>query len=163
MKTPILIISLFLIIAGNAIAGEKEYLYKTCKSLSDAQDCEKCEVEEDAKISFKVSKSLGSVMATVKDKDESASFVINNCKIFDDETFECETKNEGAVHSEVGSSEGTDILDRLSNGKYIRIYHRDSTIFFYPQYLDKGEGSVSPGGDFYKCAIEIKSILNWLK
>ncbi|MGZ8945969.1 MAG: hypothetical protein ACXW1W_11160 [Methylococcaceae bacterium] len=162
MKPPIiLIISLFLTIAGNAIAGEKEYLLKICKSLGDAQDCEQCEVQ--GKISFKVSKSLSSVMATVKDKDESASFVINNCKIFDDETFECETKNEGAVHSEVGASEGLDILDRLSNGKYIRIYHLNSTIFFYPQYLDKGEDSISPGGGFYKCATEIKGLLNWFK
>ena len=88
----ILIVCLILIASASAYYSEKEYTRKKCDEGKN--NCNECEDTGD-KISFKVSKSLHSVMITVIKKDGTKrSSTIDNCKIFDEDTFECETENE---------------------------------------------------------------------
>ena len=110
----ILIVGLMLIDSGNVYSSEKEYTIKSCISLGrEKDDCQLC--EEVGKVSFKVSKSLSSVMETktIFHNGKIISNVIDNCKIFDDDTFECKTISEW----EVKNSHLKEILI-LSNGKW---------------------------------------------
>lgn len=103
----ILRVGLMLIASGSAYSDGKEYTLKTCMNDMITPDCSKCG-EVKGKISFKVSKSLNSVMKDIVRYDGSqTSTVVDNCKIFDDETFECKKTNNNS-----------EIIDILSNGKW---------------------------------------------
>ena len=127
----IVAVGLFLIASASAYSGGKEYTFKICDKGKDK--CDECK-DIEKKVTFKVSKSLGSVMRTVLKKDgTSKSSTIDNCKIFDDETFECETY---FAYS--------DFHFILSNGKW----EQTSRHKIY---------------DTYYCGTEIKSLLNLFK
>ena len=94
----ILIVGLMLIASGSAYSNGKEYTHETCKSEHEANSCDNCKVI--GKVSFKVSKSLGSVMKTVTFSDgRNKSSIINNCKIFDDETFQCDASKKAIIRA----------------------------------------------------------------
>ena len=70
--------------------GEKEYIYKECNTYDQTDSCDDT-CWKTGIISFKTSESLDSVMKTVISNYKKESSTIDNCKIFDDETFECKT------------------------------------------------------------------------
>ena len=110
----ILIVGLMLISLVTACSdAEKEYTLKTCKNELDANRCnDKCEVT--GKVSFKVSKSLTSVMEVYKLNDTTISPIVrDNCKIFDEDSFSCDNDLFNQTIS-------------LSDGKYI-FTHNSST------------------------------------
>lgn len=148
----ILIVGLMLIASGNVYSGSKEYTLKHCDE--GIKNCDECK-GDGSKVSFKVSKSLGSVMQTVIQKDgTSGSSTIDNCKIFDEDTFECELISEPYLYKD-RSSDGMSSRKILSNGKFESIHW---------------EGEKMMDGKWYKetstynyCATEIKSIYNLFK
>ncbi len=134
----LLLVGLMLIASGNAYSGGKEYSYKNCGD--ELKDCDKC--KQVGKVTFKVSKSLSSVMETksIFHNGKINSDVIDNCKIFDDDTFECKTISEW----EVKNSHLNEILI-LSNGNWESYYTIHGKIFSK------------------KCGTEIKSDFNLFK
>ena len=145
MRT-ILIVGLILIASGNVYSGEKEYTIKRCKDVTDVARCDKCKVI--GKISFKISKSQDSVMkTTVLDTGEKFSVVEENCKIFDDETFECKTTIDGEIS---GTKMKTTFRMMLSNRKWIDTFYVSSPGFYAPEQLSR-------------CGEEIKSDFNLFK
>jgi hypothetical protein len=129
----ILIFGLILIASESAYSGGKEYTYKICDEGKN--NCNECEDKGD-KISFKVSKSLASVMRTVIKKDGTKrSSTMDNCKIFDEDTFDCETEKERILLSH-------HLI--LSNGEW---HYRSSL----------GEHNS------HSCGTEIKSVFNLFK
>lgn len=106
----ILIIGLMLIALVTACSdGEKEYTLKTCKNELAAITVNRCDdkCEVMGKVSFKVSKSLASVMEVYKLNDGKISPIVrDNCKIFDEDTFSCDND----LYNQTIS---------LSDGKYI--------------------------------------------
>ena len=141
-----------LIDSGNVYSSEKEYTIKSCISLGrEKDDCQLC--EEVGKVSFKVSKSLGSVMKTIIRKDGKSSSTIDNCKIFDEDTFECETISKAFFYRDI-ADEGSSSRFILSNGGW------DNTI-------RKGRirfgSEVNKPTNSYHCGKEIKSIFNLFK
>ena len=114
----ILIVGLMLIASGSVYSSGKEYTLKTCMNDMITPDCSKCG-EVKGKISFKVSKSLNSVMKDIVRYDGfEESKVVDNCKIFDDETFECK-KTDNKV----------EIIDILSNGKWSWTVYINDNLF----------------------------------
>jgi hypothetical protein len=140
------------------IASEKEYLLKRCKDFQGATKCddEKCEIF--GKISFKVNKQLNSVMATITINADNTIHpdIINNCKVFDDETFYCESTGDGAYDNKFGFSTGSDTTHILDHGKYRSSYHK------YGWYIQNGK-RVSNAHDSDTCATEIKSFFRWFQ
>ena len=154
-----IILILLLLVSSHSFAGEKEYLLKVCKDSGSAQTCNDCEVR--GKASFKVSKSLASVLMTFrwiengKDTDHFGPPVVyTNCKIFDDENWVCE---EVGKEEEIGDTlfKADHEKRYLSHGLFISSYISGEVIrrnhIFEPVHED------------YACATEIKSLLNWLK
>jgi hypothetical protein len=148
----ILAVFLLLIASGIAYSGGKEYTYKNCDKGKN-----NCDESKDSgkKISFKVSKSLGSVMRTFTRNDGySKSYTIDNCKVFDDETFECKSITE-PVFGDGWFVGGRSDIWILSNGKW--------------EHTIEKEGNDVPGRDISKgtysceCGTEIKSLLNLFK
>ena len=136
-----IILMLLLLVSNQVLAGEKEYLLKTCKDLQSAESCEKCEAY--GKASFKVSKSIASVMMSVVTNDgRGGSFTLGKCKIFDEETFECEE----SISNEGNSSEKRWVL---SKGKFF-----DDRSFTSWDH--------SPLVQSYQCGTEIKNSSSWL-
>ena len=132
----ILIVGLMLVASGSAYSGEKEYTLKDCKNELDANRCDdKCEIL--GKVSFKTSKSLNSVMEnyTISNPYETASEAIENCKIFDENTFSCKNEHKLTIN-----------VETLSNGKY----------------FSKSSWKHSDSESFW-CGTEIKSIFNLFK
>jgi hypothetical protein len=164
-------IALFLAIAATqTFAGEKEYTFRGCDYIDGwyadvKRDCNDCKVVEGAKKAFKVSKELNSVMQININADgTSKSSVIENCKIFDENNFQCLTEQEatylkdffdlGMIDKLVvsnGKWESTFILKGMHNGKY-------------GKNLKKGE-HVTPEGksQSYSCGYEIKNSFNFFK
>ena len=160
---------LLAITATQAIAGDKEYTVKACEVLVGpyfrTNDCNNCKEIEGAKKSFKVSQQLNSVMQISTKSDGSThSSVIENCKIFDENNFQCLTEQEatylkdffdlGMIDKLVvsnGKWESTFILKGMHNGKY-------------GKNLKKGE-HVTPEGksQSYSCGYEIKNSFNFFK
>lgn len=148
----LLIVGLMLIASGSVYSSGKEYTHETCKSEQEANSCDKCKVI--GKVSFKVSKSLGSVMKTVTFSDgRNKSSTINNCKIFDDETFECDASKEAILTQET-SYFGKSDLFILANGKWTNIVKMEEGTIGKEKY----EAMYS-----YRCGTEIKNIYNLLK
>ena len=143
----LLIVGLMLVASGTAYSGEKEYTYKRCDKGKEYV------AKDGAKISFKVSKSLGSVMKTIIRKDGKSSSTIDNCKIFDEDTFECETTTKAFVSRNYASA-GSSERFILSNGEW------EAT---------NNIGMARHGNEMYEginysyCGKEIKSIFNLFK
>lgn len=142
----IIIVVLILIASGTVYSGEKEYTYKSCHE--GKTNCNECKIEE-GKISYKVSKSLRSVMKTYIKKDGTIDWsgTIDNCKIFDEDTFECETI------FETGGT-GSSIREVLSNGKW-------EWMTRYGAHMS--EGKMVKESVSYTCGTEIKNIFNFFK
>ncbi len=138
----ILILMLLLLVSNQVLAGEKEYLWKICKDYESTLSCEKCRVM--GKMSFRVSKSIASVMMSVVNNDGSGgSLTLGKCKIFDEETFECENSisNEGWSYKKRGV---------LSKGKFVEtIENHFSSVNLKDSYA-------------YGCGTEIKNSSSWL-
>jgi hypothetical protein len=147
----ILIVGLILITSGNVYSGEKEYTVKYCDEGKN--NCNECK-GTGMTVSFKVSKSIGSVMQTVIKKDgTSKSSVIDNCKIFDEDAFECETINDAYFHQDTAST-GTSDRIIFSNGKWEKII-RIGTF--------RNDREVFREINTYSCGTEIKSVFNFFK
>ena len=147
----LLIVGLILVISGTAYSGEKEYTYKSC--YGGKNNCNECE-DDGTKISFKVSKSLGSVMQTISLKDGSKhSSTIDNCKIFDEDTFECETISKAFFYRDI-ADEGSSSRFILSNGGWENTIRKGRIRF--------GSEVIKPTNS-YHCGKEIKSIFNLFK
>ena len=132
-----------LIASESAYSEGKEYTHKICdKGITNCDECKISKISKLSKISFKVSKSLGSVMQTLIKNDGTIdrSNTIDNCKIFDEDTFECET-----IYETGGT--GSSIRAVLSNGKWERMTR-------YNRY-----GEIN----HYSCGTEIRSIFNPFK
>jgi flavorubredoxin len=105
---------LLAIAATQAYAGDKEYTVRVCDeeqaivNNGSEKDCNKCKVEEGSKVNFKISKELKSVMETIMHSDGNfVPTVHNNCKIFDNDTFQCDTPTKSYI-----------VRLTISNGKY---------------------------------------------
>jgi hypothetical protein len=132
-----------LVASGTAYSGEKEYTYKRCDKGK----------EDGVKISFKVSKSLGSVMKTIIRKDGKSSSTIDNCKIFDEDTFECETTTKAFVSRDYAAAGSSERLI-LSNGEW----EQTNTIG-----MVRIGSKVIEETNYSYCGKEIKSIFNLFK
>ena len=106
-------VGLMLIVSGAAHSGGKEYTLKNCANPKDNPNCSECG-EVKGKASFKVNKSISSVMKDIVryDNGKEVSSVIDNCKIFDNETFECVKIEKISPIIEM------EAIDVLSNGKW---------------------------------------------
>jgi hypothetical protein len=138
---------LLAITATQAYAGEKEYSYKKCSNLEDIYSCEKCTELDGDKISFKVNKEINSVMKIHTKKDGSIhTNVFENCKIFDDNNFECKTE---LTEKEIITRSFSDKELTVTNGKW-----QNSTETHINQYkIDHF---------YYNCGTEIKNVLTFL-
>ena len=91
---------LLAIAATQAYAGDKEYTSRFCV-YEDVNKyvlgtCKICKEDIGEKISFKVNKSIKSVMHIFIAPDGTSSAnVIDNCKIFDENNFQCITNEQG--------------------------------------------------------------------
>ena len=91
---------LLAIAATQAYASDKEYTSRIC-SDEDVNKyllgtCKICKEDIEEKISFKVNKSIKSVMHIFIAPDGTSSAnVIDNCKIFDENNFQCTTNEQG--------------------------------------------------------------------
>jgi hypothetical protein len=147
----LLIVGLMLGASGNVYSGEKEYTYKSC--AEGKNNCNECK-ESENKVSFKVSKSLGSVMKTLIRKDGTKkSRTLDNCKIFDEDTFECETISKAFVSRDYATG-GSSSRFILSNGGWEETNRNG---------MYRIESKVTEETNFYKCGKEIKSIFNFFK
>ena len=152
----LLIVALMLVASGSAYSGGKEYSVYNCEKQGDAETCDGCELITGLKsVSFKVSKSLGSIMSTYTLNDNRIkSRTINNCKVFDDESVDCET-----IDKSVFIDKNSIYVKRLykfilANGKWSSIQEMDPD-FFNGKKIDHPTLS--------SCGTEIKSILNFFK
>ena len=158
---------LLAIAATQAFAGEKEYTFRHCESLDGwyanrINDCSKCKEVDGEKISFKASKQLNSVMEISTRADGiSKSSVIENCKIFDENNFQCTTETE-AIYSKDFFDYGK--LDELvvSNGKWENAYIQKGRID-KTKKLQKGEKVIPDKFQSYDCGYEIKNVFNFFK
>ena len=151
MRT-ILIVGLILIASGNVYSGEKEYTSKTCVGKNNCNECNETKV---SKVSFKVSKSLGSVMRTeIKRDGTKSSSTIDNCKIFDEDNFECKTTVEAFVVRDDYANEGTSYRFILSNGEW------EETNWFGRVRIGSKVGEEI---NYFSCGKEIKSFFNFFK
>lgn len=142
----ILIFGLMLIASESAYSEGKEYTIKKCKNVTvtDVEGCDKCKVV--GKISFKISKSQDSVMTNiVLDTGKKISEVKENCKIFDEETFECKTTNEID-----GTKMNLTFRMMLSNEKWINTFDMTGPSFYFSENISN-------------CGEEIKSDFNFFK
>ena len=135
MKKLTLLLLLMFVVSGTVYSGEKEYTFKSCKGVTDINSCDKCKVV--GKISFKISKYQDSVLKnmTVLDTGQKGSVVEENCKIFDDETFECKKKIDGNLS---GMKTETTFRLMLSNGKWIDTFNVNTpsdTSLYSPEHL----------------------------
>ena len=94
----ILIVGLMLVASGSVYSSGKEYSSYDCNKKGNSKTCEGCELQKDITVNFKVSTSLDTVMRTVTFKDgRKGSITIKDCKIFDDDTIACETKEQQKI------------------------------------------------------------------
>ena len=111
------------------------------------------------KISFKASKQLKSVMETMTEPSGSThSSVIENCKIFDENNFQCTTETE-AIYTKDFTELG--ILDKLliSNGKWEHTFiMRGSIGIEDTKKIKKGEKILPDKFQSYDCGYEIKNV-----
>ncbi len=148
-----------LVTSGTANSGEKEYSYNNCNKLRPIDiyqiaTCEKCDLLNKT-ISFKISKSQDSIMKTITDKDgHKTSSTIRNCKIFDEETFECETIKEETRHKTL-IKYGIEDKFILANGRWSSYYIDKGTDFNYESIILSSIRS--------SCGKELKSISNFFK
>jgi hypothetical protein len=158
---------LLAITATQAVAGEKEYTVRRCEFLigwyaDRINDCNKCKEVDGQKLSFKVSKQLNSVMKiSTKSDGTSGTSIQENCKIFDENNFQCTTETE-AIYLKDFFDLG--MLNELvvSNGKWehtiIDRGHIDKT-----KKLKKGEKVTPDKSQSYNCGYEIKNVFNFFK
>jgi hypothetical protein len=160
---------LLAITATQAIAGDKEYTVKACEVLVGpyfrTNDCNNCKEIEGAKKSFKVSQQLNSVMQISTKSDGSThSSVIENCKIFDENNFQCLTKKEATY---LKNFFDLGMIDKLvvSNGKWESTFLTGG--YYAGKYgsdLKKGEKITKEGEfDIFVCGYEIKNVFNFFK
>jgi hypothetical protein len=159
---------LLAIAATQAIAGEKEYTVSRCEVKAKTfgiYDCNKCNEEIGAKITFKASKELNSVMQIYTSKDgTNKSSVIENCKIFDENNFQCLTKKEATY---LKNFFDLGMIDKLvvSNGKWESTFLTGG--YYAGKYgsdLKKGEKITKEGEfDIFVCGYEIKNVFNFFK
>jgi|GEM_PF-3065181 hypothetical protein len=148
--------------------SEKEYTVRHCEFINGwyedvKRDCNDCNEEKGVTKKFKVSKHLNSIMQTNITADDSIeSNVVESCKIFDENNFECKTETE-AIFGTKFYNFGT--LDDLvvSNGKWEYTFvvrgEIDKT-----KKLKKGEKNKLEGkSQSYSCGYEIKNVFNFFK
>jgi hypothetical protein len=150
-----LAILLLAIAARQAYAGDKEYTVRSCTS-EELYNCDKCEEKSNLTVSFKVSKQLKSVMKINKRNDgKSSSTVIENCKIFDENNFECKEETEAVIFNDAEADFGRDQTLTTSNGKWELTkneWGRKSSMRL--KVLPKNS---------YSCGYEIKNVFNFFK
>lgn len=119
-------VGLMMIISGAAYSGAKEYTIRICKNVTNHSNCnDTCKVV--GKINFKISKSQDSVMKNmIFDTGQIESMVEGNCKIFDEETFECKDSSDGDI-SGIKIKLRTRLM--LSNGKWIMKDYLDNQAY----------------------------------
>jgi hypothetical protein len=148
---------LLAIAATQAVAGEKEYTIRQCGKSAVQQSCDKCKELENAKMSFKVSKDLKSVMQTsTKLGNAGIVTVIDDCKIFDENNLQCKTET-AARYEQIGSNYFynnygiTDTLT-LANGKWEAVAYFKGVQTTY---------SKEDGYFIQRCGYEIKNVFNF--
>ena len=148
----LLIVGLLLVASGTAYSGDKEYSSKSC--YEGKNNCNECKETKVSKVSFKVSKSLGSVMKTEIKKDGTKkSSTIDNCKIFDEDTFECETISKAFVSIDYANG-GASSRFILSNGEW-----EETNWYGIVRFGSK----VDEETNYFSCGKEIKSVFNLFK
>ena len=143
----LLIVGLMLVASGNVYSGEKEYTYLDCDEGKEDG------AKDGVKVSFKVSKPLGSVMKTIIRKDGKSSSTIDNCKIFDEDTFECETIDKGYVSRDYVNGGSSERLI-LSNGEWKQTNTKGRS---------RLRSNVWGETTYSHCGTEIKGIFNLFK
>ena len=165
-------VALLLTIAvTEAYAGEKEYTVRYCESIigwyaDEVRDCNKCKEIDGHKISFKVSKQLKSVMLTGnKYNGEVGTSIEDNCKIFDENSFQCLTERK-EIYLKDYIDLGMIKTLVVSNGKWERTTIEKGSVIGIEEKtkkLKKGE-KVSPDKyQVYSCGYEIKNVFNFFK
>ncbi|MBV5301134.1 MAG: hypothetical protein J0649_05040 [Methylococcales bacterium] len=158
----IMIVGLMLVVSETAYSNGKEYSYSNCNKVTggfsgfvnEISTCEQCKLLNKT-ISFKISKTQDSVMTIVTDKDgHKTSSVIKNCKVFDEETFECETVKE-ETRNKTLIKYGIENKFILENGQWSSYYTDKGTDF-------NNESIILYSTDS-SCGKEIKSISNFFK
>ncbi len=158
----LLIIGLMFVSSSNTYSSTKEYSYYNCNKVMsgysgyvyEISTCEQCQLLNKT-ISFKISKSQDSIMKTITDKDgHKTSSIINNCKIFDEETFECETVKE-ETRNKTLIKYGIEDKFILANGRWSSYYWDKGTDFNHESIILVSTHS--------SCGIEIKSSSNFFK
>ena len=150
----IMIVGLMLVVSETAYSNGKEYSYSNCNKVTggfsgfvnEISTCEQCKLLNKT-ISFKISKTQDSVMTIVTDKDgHKTSSVIKNCKVFDEETFECKT-----TFNEIdGTKMNLTFRMMLSNEKWIDTLDMTGPSFYASENISN-------------CGEEIKSDFNLFK
>ena len=146
---------LLAIVATQAVADEKEYTIKICEqAVAKMKDCSQCMKTINTKTIFKVSNELKSVMRTNVMADGSTNtYVIENCKIFDENNFQCKTVT-AYSYSKAKIDLGTETTLTVANGKWENIG------------IDYGAidtGNVRDSKITYNCGEEILSSFNFFK
>ncbi len=135
-------------------SGEKQYTYRECVSTTNRStelNCNQCKEESGVKVSFKVSKQIKSVMVLQKFNEGSHSYVQDNCKIFDENNFECTDELEPISSSSVVVY-GMKTTLTVSNGIWERKMENYGFVF---------DGKIEKEYFRHNCGYEIKSLFNF--
>jgi hypothetical protein len=145
---------LLAIAATQAFAGEKEYTIRRCaEHTATLESCDKCKEYENAKVSFKVSKDLKSIMKIYTKPDKTTyESVIDDCKIFDENTFECKTETAAEYRYGLNNVYNYDYKTKdtttLLNGKWEHVFSTKGLMIYNSKLTESF---------FTECGYEIKN------
>jgi hypothetical protein len=156
---------LLAIAATQAFAGEKEYTVRYCDKSATQKSCDKCKEWEKIKVSFKVSKELKSVMRNYTTADSVNHIdVIENCKIFDENNIQCETKTAAEFKTHEWKTKNGDFYYNYNYGAKNTFTIVNGT---WEQIFDDRGTETNYGrtaASFWtECGYEIKNVFNFFK